>query len=101
MNKPNIVIGGMGEAEVNPDWSPTFAIQELYRVAEECGYFVTKGKWSPVYKEIFISTHAEFILAYWKDELKSIHKIVKVAQWIRPDQDCNQLPKYEDMGAGK
>lgn len=79
--KVNIVIGGIGEAEVNVKWTPEQALESLVDVSEQCGYVTCKGKWTTTLKEIYIVTDGEYKLVYWQDKLSHIEKINRLRIW--------------------
>jgi hypothetical protein len=81
----NIVIGGAGEAEVNVNWTPDEAFQNLSKVAEACGYFVTRGRqWEFFCHELEIATpEGYFRLTWWRNQFRSIDKIVTRTVWHR------------------
>jgi hypothetical protein len=79
--KRNIVIGGTGEAEVNVNNTPEETLENLCNVAEECGYFVTKGKWENHHKEINVMTDSHYVLTYWHNKLESIDRIISKRWW--------------------
>lgn len=57
----NIVIGGVGEAEVNTQWTLAYTLKHLHHVAECCGYFVQKRKNRP---EIEVYTESRYLLIF-------------------------------------
>lgn len=79
--KRNIVIGGQGEAEVNINDSPEVSLIKLCGVAEDCGYLVTKGEWTPMIKEIHVFSHGHFVLRYSPLGLRSIMAIHEQVLW--------------------
>jgi len=79
--KRNIVIGGMGEAEVNVKWTPEETLKRLYDVSEQCGYFTATGHWMDHLKEIYISTDSKYKLTYYNGKLNQIDKIVTIRSW--------------------
>lgn len=72
--KRNIVIGGMGEAEVNTKWTPEETFEKLCYVSECCGYLTQKGKWTPKHKEIIIYTDRTWKITYIDDVYIGIGK---------------------------
>lgn len=78
----NIVIGGMGEAEVNPEWSPEYTLEKLYDVSEQCGYFTSRGHWGAIDKEIYIQTsEGNFKLTFRQNKLGEIDQIISRRFW--------------------
>jgi hypothetical protein len=77
----SIVIGGQGEAEVNVKNTPQETLEELCRVAEACGYSVSRGYWQDWKKEINVVNHGHYRLTYYSDKLDSITKIIERSVW--------------------
>lgn len=75
----NIVIGGMGEAEVNVNDSPEETYKNLCYVSEQCGYLTTKGIWSGTIKEIHIySDNGHYVITYYINKFERIDKLITV-----------------------
>ena len=70
----NYVIGGQGEAELNLKDSPEDTIANLQNVAEQCGYFVTKGSsWTDFMKVINVALpHGNFRVEYYHGRLTCV-----------------------------
>lgn len=79
--KRSIVIGWVGEAEVNVKDSPEDTLKRLCGVAEECGYLVSKGKWTEAEKHINVLTHAHYVLKYTPRGLHSIIRRTDIVIW--------------------
>lgn len=78
----NIIIGGIGEAEVNPHATPEETLEKLYDVSEQCGYFTSKGYWGTIDKEIYIQTNeGNFKLTYRQGLLGEIDRIISRRFW--------------------
>ncbi|MBW2992753.1 hypothetical protein KY345_06060 [Candidatus Woesearchaeota archaeon] len=79
----NIVVGGMGEAEVNTLWPPEKTIEILIDVAEQCGYLVNKNNWDDKEKQIEVyNNDGHFRVIYFPDtsskfRLSRIEKITR------------------------
>ena len=71
--KRDIVIGYMDEAEVNANDEPTDRFTNLLSVAEQCGYFVSRGTWTNEVKEIKVCLpHGIFVVVYLNNKLNHI-----------------------------
>lgn len=68
MGYRNIVVGGVGEAEVNTRWSPEKTAGALHAVSAACGYMCGRLERGPDGKRhIFISTHDGTFRIEWVD----------------------------------
>ena len=79
----NIVIGGVGEAEVNVNWTPDEAFQNLSKVAQACGYFVARSRqWNSLCHELEILTPAgHFRLTWHHGKFQHISRITIQTVW--------------------
>lgn len=78
----NVVIGFLGEAEVNVKWSPEETFKSLVRVAEQCGYLIIKDIWGPFVKVILCYLpHGSFKVFYSNDKLDRIEKVYSRTIW--------------------
>jgi len=86
----NIVIGGMGEAEVNVKWTPEEALKSLCHVAECCGYSVYKGDWYSEDKKIHCWNEVgHFVLCYYKGKLEEIKQFTEKVVWKKKEGTQN------------
>ena len=96
-----IVIGGQGEADVSVKMDPEGTLVELERVAEHCGYGVTRGDWGIHYKAIVIGMpHGRFRLEYYHNQLTRIMKIVEVEVYVVTQVGLEEL-KQELFGGSR
>ena len=80
----NIVIGGMGEAEINPAWTPEEALESLCNVSEQCGYMTSKREWYPHHKIIeHTNENGRFYITYWHDVMETIDKVSYKRYWTK------------------
>jgi hypothetical protein len=70
----DIVIGGIGEAEINVLRTPEESFKTLCNISER-GYFTHKGRWDEKCKEIICITEAKYLISYVNNKFVSINKV--------------------------
>jgi hypothetical protein len=90
----NIVIGGMGEAEINTKWTPQEAAKHLHYVAEQCGYLAERLVNRGTNSTMVIGTHeGNFRITWENGELVKIWATYGGDGW---DWDCKTMQDIID-----
>jgi len=84
--KLNIVIGGMGEAEVNTRWTPETTLETLINVAEQCGYYVYQGIWCDNEKQIEVMNHEGHFRVVFTPSNDKQFKLNRIEKITRNDE---------------
>ena len=96
----NIVVGGMGEAEVKAKWSVQEAYDNLDKVSQMCGYMIYPPRFSGDEACIRIQAHGEWFLIWKAGAFDRIEDRSGRRQWSRhPDflkvkDPCEWLEGY-------
>ncbi len=73
-----LTVGFMGEADIDTQATPETTFENLCNIAEQCGYFVSKGVWDDYYKTIICQTEGTYFIKYHHDEFIGVYIMKRI-----------------------